>query len=60
MKRVSSLHISDEDRLNMLLDKCEAMSVLCQKATQHWSLIKFCFSNSINNYKFCNVYFKFI
>ena len=43
MKRVSSLHISDEDRLNMLLDKCEAMSVLCQKATQHWSLIKFTF-----------------
>ena len=43
MKRVSSLHISDEDRLNMLLDKCEAMSVLCQKATQHWSLIKFAF-----------------
>ena len=27
----------------MLLDKCEAMSVLCQKATQHWSLIKFAF-----------------
>lgn len=43
MKRVSYLHISDEDRLNMLLDKCEAMSVLCQKATQHWSLIKFTF-----------------
>jgi hypothetical protein len=43
MKKVSYLHISDEDRLNMLLDKCEAMSVLCQKATQHWSLIKFVF-----------------
>lgn len=43
MIRVSSLHISDEERLNMLLDKCEAMSVLCQKATQHWSLIKFAF-----------------
>jgi hypothetical protein len=43
MKRVSSLHISDEERLNMLLDKCEAMSVLCQKATQYWSLIKFTF-----------------
>lgn len=43
MKRVSSLHISDEERLNMLLDKCEAMSVLCQKATQYWSLIKFAF-----------------
>lgn len=43
MNRVSSLHISDEERLNMLLDKCEAMSVLCQKATQHWSLIKFTF-----------------
>ena len=42
-ERVSSLHISDEDILNMLLDKCEAMSVLCQKATQHWSLIKFAF-----------------
>lgn len=43
MKRVSSLHISDDERLNMLLDKCEAMSVLCQKATQHWSLVKFAF-----------------
>jgi hypothetical protein len=29
--------------MGMLLDKCEAMSVLCQKATQHWSLIKFIF-----------------
>ena len=35
--RVSSLHISDEERLIMLLDKCEAMSVLCQKATQYWN-----------------------
>jgi len=35
--------ISDEERMGMLLDKCEAMSVLCQKATQHWSLIKFIF-----------------
>ena len=43
MKRISYLHISDDERLNMLLDKCEAMSVLCQKATQHWSLIKFTF-----------------
>ena len=43
LKRVSSLHISDEERLNMLLDKCEAMSVLCQKATQYWSFIKFSF-----------------
>tara|TARA_B110001450_G_scaffold229296_1_gene229765 strand:+ start:201 stop:809 length:609 start_codon:yes stop_codon:yes gene_type:complete len=43
MKRISSLHISDEERLNMLLDKCEAMSILCQKATQHWSLVKFAF-----------------
>ena len=43
MKRVSSLHISHDERLNMLLDKCEAMSVLCQKATQHWSLVKFAF-----------------
>lgn len=43
MKKVSYLHISDEERLIMLLDKCEAMSVLCQKATQHWSLIKFIF-----------------
>lgn len=64
MKRVSSLHISDEERLNMLLDKCEAMSVLCQKATQHWSLIKFtfqipliitssvmCILNSFDNHK---------
>jgi len=43
MKRVSSLNISEEERLNMLLDKCEAMSVLCQKSTQHWSLVKFAF-----------------
>lgn len=43
MKRVSYFHISDEERLIMLLDKCEAMSVLCQKSTQHWSFIKFAF-----------------
>ena len=27
-----------------LLDKCEAMTLLCTKATTHWSLVKFCFN----------------
>lgn len=43
LQRIHSFQISDEERMGMLLDKCEAMSVLCQKATQHWSLIKFIF-----------------
>jgi len=43
IERIHSFKINDEDRLEQLLDKCEAMSVLCQKATQHWSLIKFIF-----------------
>ncbi len=43
MKRIHSFQIPEEERMGMLLDKCEAMSVLCQKATQHWSLIKFAF-----------------
>ena len=43
IKRVHSFQIPEEERMSMLLDKCEAMSVLCQKATQHWSLIKFAF-----------------
>ena len=43
IKRVHSFQIPEEERMGMLLDKCEAMSVLCQKATQHWSLIKFAF-----------------
>ena len=42
-KRMHSFQIPEEERLGMLLDKCEAMSVLCQKATAHWSLIKFAF-----------------
>lgn len=41
--RVHSFQINDEERLGFLLDKCEAMSLLCQRATQHWSLIKFLF-----------------
>ena len=32
-----------DERISKLYDKCEAMSVLCQKATNHWSLIKFAF-----------------
>ena len=43
LKRIHSFQIPEEERMGMLLDKCEAMSVLCQKATQHWSLIKFAF-----------------
>ena len=27
-----------------LLDKCEAMTLLCSKATTHWAFIKFCFN----------------
>ena len=27
-----------------LLDKCEAMTLLCTKASSHWSLVKFCFN----------------
>tara|TARA_Y100000389_G_scaffold171324_1_gene178932 strand:+ start:3647 stop:4327 length:681 start_codon:yes stop_codon:yes gene_type:complete len=38
-----SFRISEEERLTILLDKCEAMSVLCQKTTLHWSFIKFAF-----------------
>lgn len=41
--RVHSFQITDAERLGFLLDKCEAMSLLCQRATQHWSLIKFLF-----------------
>ena len=29
---------------NKLLDKCEAMTLLCTKASSHWSFIKFCFN----------------
>lgn len=29
---------------NKLLDKCEAMTLLCTKATTHWAFIKFCFN----------------
>lgn len=32
------------DRKNKLLDRCEAMSLLCIKASYHWSLIKFILS----------------
>ena len=29
---------------NKILDKCEAMTLLCTKAATHWSFIKFCFN----------------
>ena len=29
---------------NKLLDKCEAMTLLCTKASSHWAFIKFCFN----------------
>ena len=29
---------------NKLLDKCEAMTLLCTNASSHWSFIKFCFN----------------
>jgi hypothetical protein len=29
---------------NKLLDKCEAMTLLCTNASTHWSFIKFCFA----------------
>lgn len=29
---------------NKILDKCEAMSLLCSKAATHWSFVKFCFN----------------
>ena len=27
-----------------ILDKCEAMTLLCSKAANHWSFVKFCFT----------------
>lgn len=30
--------------LEKLLDKCEAMTLLCTKASSHWSFVKFCFA----------------
>ena len=32
-----------DERTTRLLDKCEAMSLLCNKATSYWSMIKFFF-----------------
>lgn len=32
-----------DERAAKLYDKCEAMSLLCGKATTHWSLVKFIF-----------------
>ena len=29
---------------NKLLDKCEAMTLLCTKAGTYWSFVKFCFT----------------
>jgi len=29
---------------NKILDKCEAMALLCSKAATHWSFVKFCFN----------------
>jgi len=30
--------------IEKLLDKCESMTLLCTKASSHWSFIKFCFA----------------
>jgi len=30
--------------IEKLLDKCESMTLLCTKASTHWSFIKFCFA----------------
>jgi hypothetical protein len=30
--------------IEKLLDKCEAMTLLCTKASSHWSFVKFCFA----------------
>ena len=32
-----------DDRAKKLYDKCECMSLLCQKSCNHWSLVKFIF-----------------
>jgi len=32
-----------EERVIKLLDKCEAMSLLCSKASSYWNIIKICF-----------------
>jgi len=32
-----------DERVTSLFSKCECMSLLCSKATQHWSFIKFIF-----------------
>ena len=31
-------------KITKILDKCEAMTLLCSKATTHWALVKFCFN----------------
>lgn len=30
--------------IDKMLDKCEAMTLLCTKASTHWSFVKFCFN----------------
>jgi len=30
--------------IEKLLDKCESMTLLCTKASSHWSFVKFCFA----------------
>lgn len=30
--------------IEKMLDKCEAMTLLCSKASTHWSFVKFCFN----------------
>lgn len=30
--------------IEKMLDKCEAMTLLCTKASTHWSFVKFCFN----------------
>jgi len=34
----------DTIKIKKVLDKCEAMTLLCTKATTHWAFIKFCFN----------------
>ncbi len=42
---------------NKLLDKCEAMTLLCTNASTHWSFIKFCFNIPITDKQVENLEF---
>ena len=33
-----------DEKTIKLLDKCEAMTLLCTKACNHWNMVKFCFN----------------